>query len=270
MAATAEKKAASSISGTTTRRGTNSAEVAHSAASAPSPSAETSSTNETNDVVHVDAVVVMCGLNDWKRVASGTKSPSQFHDDLHALTDALHARLGSQCRVVYPALPLPWTTAFPQPLFSVVLTLSNAWDAQKQRLAREVGNSGSRAAAAASDSLVKRELLSGPAPAVAEGAVASTPAAEEVDAKGALPPPFRRAVDFVTCPPDLGGPWNLASDGVHPNEDGYALWAEHIASALASKLKLYDKARREGRNRSDLALDGPHGFAASRPTSATK
>jgi len=275
VAANSENRATPGVSSTTVESTANSVEAAHSAVTAPSSTELHANNDDSKDVVHVDAVVVMCGLNDWKRVASGTKSPSQFHADLNALTEALHARLGPQCRVVYPALPLPWTTAFPQPLFSVVLALSNAWDAQKERLAREVGHrpSAAQAGAAASASPLKRELLTGPAPAVSEGVAASVPPpTEELQVESASPPPFQRAVDFVTCPPDLGGPWNLASDGVHPNEDGYALWAEHIASTLASKLRRYDDAayRREGRSRGDTPLAGPRAVATSRATSATK
>jgi lysophospholipase L1-like esterase len=179
----------------------------------------------------VDAVVVMCGLNDWKRVATGTKFPSAFHADLRTLTAALHGRLGDECRVVLPALPLFWTTAFPQPLFSVVLALANAWDAQKQRLADEGGTAAvGHGAATAAAQQPSPGLLGGPSSAAASSA------AEQPR----RPPPLprsHRAVDFVSCPPDLGGPWNVAADGVHPNEDGYAIWAEHIARHLASKLK---------------------------------
>jgi len=133
--------------------------------------------------VRVDAVVVMCGLNDWKRVLSGEKTPEVFYNDLASLVNALHYHFNPKCRVILPALPLHLTTAFPQPLFSFVLTLAEAWDMQKQRLAGE--------------------------------AVA--------------------AVDFVCCPPDFGNK-GICVDGVHPNEDGYAMWAEHISLAIAEKL----------------------------------
>jgi lysophospholipase L1-like esterase len=138
----------------------------------------------------VDAVVVMCGLNDWKRVASGTKSPQVFYDDLASLAAALHGKLGPQCRVILPALPLHLTTAFPLPLFSVVVALAEAWDLQKQRLADE-------------------------AAAAAIGA--------------------RLPIDCVSCPPDLGGAGGLSTDGIHPNEGGYEIWAEHIAHNIACR-----------------------------------
>jgi hypothetical protein len=79
----------------------------------------------------------MCGLNDWKRIFRGDKSPDSFHHDLTCLVKELRLRLGPECRVVLPALPLQWTTAFAQPLRYFVLGLSGLWDAQKKKLADE-------------------------------------------------------------------------------------------------------------------------------------
>ena len=88
-----------------------------------------------------------------------------------------------------PALPLHWTTAFSQPLRTVILALAETWDEQKRLLA-----------------------------ARRAGAVASS-------ARPGL-------VHFVEVPPDDRGGGILARDGVHPNESGYELWADHIAESL--------------------------------------
>ena len=70
----------------------------------------------------VDAVIVMCGLNDWKHF--GKSTPAEFRADLENLTDVLHQAFGAKCHVVLPALPVSWTTAFPQPMRSAVMVVS--------------------------------------------------------------------------------------------------------------------------------------------------
>jgi len=47
-------------------------------------------------------------------------------------------------------------------------------------------------------------------------------------------------VDFVAVPSHHRS-GIFAEDGVHPNEDGYLLWADHIAACLVQLLRLDDK-----------------------------
>jgi hypothetical protein len=90
-----------------------------------------------NTIRKVDAVVFMCGLNDFKRVVEGNKTPEQFYHDLRLLVNGIHNRFGKECHVILPGLPMHWTTAFPTPLNSLVVKLAQVWDDEKKRLANE-------------------------------------------------------------------------------------------------------------------------------------
>jgi len=145
----------------------------------------------------------------------------------------LHSRLGADCRVVLPALPLHWTTAFHQPLRCVVLALAEVWDDQKLRLAQAAQTAPVAAAAPTA-----RQA----APFGSGGAVAVADAGDDAGVVGvgaaAAPPPgaVAGAVEYVTVP-WAWRPGILAPDGVHPNEDGYELWADHIAEGLVAALR---------------------------------
>uniref|UniRef100_A0A7S2HKX9 SGNH hydrolase-type esterase domain-containing protein n=2 Tax=Octactis speculum TaxID=3111310 RepID=A0A7S2HKX9_9STRA len=82
-----------------------------------------------------DAVIIMCGLNDFKKFFVNGRTPSAFREDLEDLTRLLKARFGNDCRVVLPAIPVQWTTAFPEPMRSFVLQLSTLWDDEKRLFA---------------------------------------------------------------------------------------------------------------------------------------
>jgi len=133
----------------------------------------------------VDMVVLMCGLNDWKRAPMEPflRSPAHFQRDLKRLCDAIHKIVGHRTPIVLPGLPLKWSLAFPQPLRAILVQVSRLWDARKAALAAESA-----------------------------------------------------CISFVPAPRYEGGglPLSklLAPDGVHPNEKGYEIWAEHISAQV--------------------------------------
>jgi hypothetical protein len=92
---------------------------------------------ESPNTRKVDVVVFMCGLNDFKRVVEGNKTPEQFYHDLRLLVNGIHNRFGKECHVILPGLPMHWTTAFPSPMHSLVVKLAQVWDDEKKRLANE-------------------------------------------------------------------------------------------------------------------------------------
>jgi len=144
----------------------------------------------------IDAVVVMVGLNDFKKIFFGRTS-SVFRRDLDSFLADLRAEVGPQCQVVLPAIPLE-ETALPEPIKSVAILLNNSFDSEKR----------DAAAARATVHFIPK------------------PAMEM----------WQRAKDRY------GG--IVATDGVHPNEAGYTVFAEYIGQELAAVLKkqMNDKA----------------------------
>ena len=69
----------------------------------------------------VDAVIVLCGLNDLKRILRGRTS-TDFHDDLDRLVTEVRAQVGQECVVILPAMPMEQTN-LPQPLRSGIVCL---------------------------------------------------------------------------------------------------------------------------------------------------
>lgn len=137
-----------------------------------------------------DAVVVMCGLNDFKYLARGQiRTPWAFRDELQALVAEIRRECGDKVRIVLPALPVS-LASFQEPLKSYVVFIANQWDHQKEAIARK-----------------SREILHNHGRILFVDAVLAKPRDDQT---------------FV------------ASDGVHPNESGYELWAQHIAARLYS------------------------------------
>lgn len=64
----------------------------------------------------VDAVVVLCGLNDLKRILNGRTS-TVFRADLDKLVTELRTELGDECMIIFPAMPME-QTRLPEPLRS--------------------------------------------------------------------------------------------------------------------------------------------------------
>jgi len=90
---------------------------------------------------HVDAVVVICGLNDLKKAyRSSANTAGAFHHDLGQLVSALQHTTGVQCTVVLPALPVHRAPVFEGiwPLTSFLGRLAGLWDEQKNLVSQHV------------------------------------------------------------------------------------------------------------------------------------
>ena len=165
----------------------------------------------------IDMVVLVCGLNDFKQAYTRPhRTASGFHGQLGAFVDAIHAAAGAQCEVVLPALPVNHAPVFDGvwPLQPLLLKLASLWDEQKQALALAAagrgggGGGGGGGGAAAADA--------------------------------GLRPAGERRVAFVS---PGGEPWwsgrqYWAVDGIHPNDDGYRIWGEHIAQQILGQALL--------------------------------
>ena len=91
----------------------------------------------------VDAVVVLCGLNDIKECflyVNPWRHPGCFRRSLHELVDTIHEVAGHQCAVLLPACPIDSSPRFNRfwPLSTLVAQSSAAWERQKRLLAEEV------------------------------------------------------------------------------------------------------------------------------------
>jgi lysophospholipase L1-like esterase len=153
----------------------------------------------------VDIIIVMCGLNDFKRLPAG-RTAGAFRRDLDQLLALLQERAGAGCMVALPALPLE-ETRLPQPLKSAAIWLGARFDAEK------------RAAAAAED----RRLFI-PKPAVDMWRAARERVAAAAAALAQPPPPAGREL--------------VASDGVHPNE----AFGEYLAAELAARMRAVERS----------------------------
>lgn len=132
----------------------------------------------------VKAVVIMCGLNDYKRLVQEGRLPASFREDLRELITSVKERVGSDVRILLPAIPVDKAPLFQSifPMNQVLYQIADTWDHQKWVLSGE-------------------------------------------DA----------GVEFVTKPPKYTAE-DWASDGVHPSENGYTKWADHIAVKMVQGL----------------------------------
>ena len=83
--------------------------------------------------VSVDVCMILCGLNDFKKLWKG-HTTSAFGCRLRKLLMDLRFVLGPQCVIVLPGLPME-PTRFPEPLRAFVLFLAEVYDEEKARLA---------------------------------------------------------------------------------------------------------------------------------------
>lgn len=88
----------------------------------------------------VAAVVLVTGVNDWKRM-SPMRTPSKFRSDLQDFIQSIRDEVGQNCHVFLPAIPgVHHAPRFHYPLRSFLIFINDMWDAQKLALARTVEN----------------------------------------------------------------------------------------------------------------------------------
>jgi len=138
----------------------------------------------------LDAVVIICGLNDIKSCflhAQPSKHPGSYRRDLHELVAGIKELAGEQCLVLLPAVPLECTPRFTShwPLSSFIKGAAALWEGQKRSLVQQLSS---------------------------EEHVAFVPAPESIPGEA------------------------FCEDGMHPNDSGYALLAEHLARSLVLNL----------------------------------
>lgn len=84
----------------------------------------------------VSAVVVVTGVNDWKRM-SPVRTASKFREDLAEFIGKIREQVGEDVKVFLPAIPgVHHTPRFHEPLRSIVIFLNDYWDSQKVQLSR--------------------------------------------------------------------------------------------------------------------------------------
>ena len=144
-----------------------------------------------------DAVVIMCGINDAKRVVVGRTS-ANFRSELRQLVEEVRAVVGDECVVVLPATPIEAATLFPPPLAWVATRMNDLWDEQKAHVSALTKNVV----------FVTKPSLNSLRQSASE-------------ATG-------RVADTITL---------ICGDGIHPNDVGYDAWARHIADACVPSLR---------------------------------
>eukprot|EP00172_Hildenbrandia_rubra_P002333 Plantae.Rhodophyta-Hildenbrandia_rubra.ctg31103.p1 GENE.Plantae.Rhodophyta-Hildenbrandia_rubra.ctg31103~~Plantae.Rhodophyta-Hildenbrandia_rubra.ctg31103.p1 ORF type:complete len:286 (+),score=43.95 Plantae.Rhodophyta-Hildenbrandia_rubra.ctg31103:257-1114(+) len=83
----------------------------------------------------IAAVVLVCGVNDWKRV-SILRTDYRFAQELVLLIKRLRDIVGKECAIILPAIPgVAEAPRFHDPLRSLLVLLNDRWDSQKERLA---------------------------------------------------------------------------------------------------------------------------------------
>lgn len=155
----------------------------------------------------VAAVVIVCGLNDWKHMLVDFRTPSVFRRDLADLIAEIRAELGADVRVVLPGLPSVAGAPFLGkhfPLRWCIDQVALAWDRQKILLADSL------------DGVEFVETVSFTDISASGGGGGGASTARR--GGGALDEDEDR-------PP-------YATDGLHPNEWGYGMWAEQIVSKV--------------------------------------
>lgn len=138
---------------------------------------------------HVDVVVVVCGLNDFKHAyMSSRNTVASFRHDLSDFVQAIQQETGVQSTIVLPALPVHRAPVFDGiwPVQPMVAHLAGWWDQEKERLAAHVRKVAFVRNAEADEWWCQRKY------------------------------------------------W--AADGIHPNDEGYRIWGEHIGQSIAQQL----------------------------------
>ena len=144
-----------------------------------------------------DAVVIMCGINDAKRVVVGRTS-ANFRSELRQLVEEVRAVVGDECVVVLPATPIEAATLFPPPLVWVATRMNDLWDEQKAHVS----------------ALTKNVVF------------VTKPSLDSL--RQSASEATGRVADTITL---------ICGDGIHPNDVGYDAWARHIADACVPSLR---------------------------------
>ena len=190
----------------------------------------------------IDMVVVVCGLNDFKHAyTSFRRTASGFKMELSAFVEALHAETGVQCTVVLPALPLHHAPVFSQawPCRPLICQIASWWDDQKAALAERASALTARRICfvyAAHPRAPPARPARAPCPPRARVRVlrglSGRCAARRGDARR------RNNVEGFY---EIRRYW--AADGIHPNDEGYQLWGEHIGMAVVRQALLSGPAK---------------------------
>ena len=154
----------------------------------------------------VDAVIVMTGLNDIKECllfANPRLHPWRFGELMESLLCSVHEMAGSPSTLLVAGCPIEAVPRFNDlwPMSAATRAITRLWEDQKRR---------------AAEAAHARELATG----TAGGKIA-----------------------FVAPPSSLvqrlldGVPY-FSSDGMHPNDAGYVVWAELLASELLATWKV--------------------------------
>mmetsp|Transcript_15494 Transcript_15494/g.41612 ORF Transcript_15494/g.41612 Transcript_15494/m.41612 type:complete len:426 (+) Transcript_15494:76-1353(+) len=147
----------------------------------------------------VTTVVIVCGVNDWKRVwrfwNRRNLNPAVFGNELETLIAAVRTELGKDdVRVVLPAVQagILFAPRFNGPLGRVLSFLSGIWDEEKRKLSERVSN-----------------VLY-------------------------VEPNIQQFQRLVSERHDPIAAFYSKLDGIHPNALGYERWADWIASRILS------------------------------------
>ncbi|CAN8066493.1 unnamed protein product [Agarophyton chilense] len=91
---------------------------------------------ERGTIGDISAVVLVTGVNDWKRI-SPIRTANKFRQDLSEFIEGIRQQVGHDCSVFLPAIPgVHHTPRFHEPLRSIVIFLNDYWDSQKLQLSR--------------------------------------------------------------------------------------------------------------------------------------
>jgi len=109
-------------------------DAVHSSTPPPQPHTRGSAAHRDADQGgKVDAVIVLCGLNDLKRLWMGRTS-SVFRRDLDKFLVELRAKVGDECLIVLPAIPME-ETLLPEPVRTLGIYMGHLFDEQKREKA---------------------------------------------------------------------------------------------------------------------------------------
>ena len=163
----------------------------------------------------IDAVVVLCGLNDVKQcclhVQPISHHPAVFGDELEQLLLGIREAAGSQCVLLVPEEPMGDNPRFSRlwPLSACMRGVSALWDYHKQQ-----------ACTRAAQAQETQEAQEGAASTTSGGSIRHLPM------PWGSAPPVLENINDVYC-----------SDGMHPNDLGYRLWGQVMGRALLDHLR---------------------------------